>query len=223
MSSAVLRIDLGFVNAYLIKAKEGFVLVDTGMSVHKAKLEAALEAAPCRKGELKLLVITHADQDHAGNAAAIAAAFDVPLALHEGDRPALEKGEAPKRHGRTALTRVISSLMSLAGKSKSGPRAKVDVELKDGQSLSAYGIDAKVLHLPGHTPGSIALLLGDGSLIAGDIFANYKKPALSPFVWDSERYAESLERAKGLVSSISTVYPGHGSPFEGKLILGMEL
>jgi glyoxylase-like metal-dependent hydrolase (beta-lactamase superfamily II) len=223
MSNSIVPIDLGFVNAYLVKAKEGFVLVDTGMSGHKAKLEAALEAADCRKGDIKLLVITHADRDHAGNAAAISASYGAPIALHEGDRPALERGESPKRSGRNAVAGILSSLMSLSRKPVPGPRPKVNVALRDGQSLSAYGVDAKVLHLPGHTPGSIALLLGDGSLIAGDVFANYKKPAVSPFVWDFERYAESLERAKGLVSSIAMVYPGHGSPFEGKLILGMKV
>jgi glyoxylase-like metal-dependent hydrolase (beta-lactamase superfamily II) len=221
MDNLVIPIDLGFVNAYLIRAKTGFVLVDTGLSGHRGKLEAALESAGCGKGDLRLLVITHADRDHAGNAAAIAGAFETPIALHEGDRLALEKGQSPKRRGRTAATRLIASLMALS--SASGARAKVDVHLKDGQSLMAYGVDAEVLHLPGHTPGSIALLLADGSFIAGDVFANYRKPGLSPFVWDFERYRESLERAKGLAASIRMVYPGHGSPFESGHILGMEL
>jgi hydroxyacylglutathione hydrolase len=223
MSDMVVPIELGFVNAYLVRAKEGFVLVDTGMAGQGPKLMAALAAAGCRKGDLRLVVLTHADRDHVGNAAAIAAAFDAPIALHEADRPALERGQVPKRSGRTALTKVLASLMSLPGGSAKGSRAKVDVPLGDGQSLRAYGIDAKVLHLPGHTPGSIALLLGDGSFLAGDVFANYRKPSPSPFVWSFERYRESLERAKGLVPSISMVYPGHGSPFEPELILGMSI
>jgi hydroxyacylglutathione hydrolase len=223
MSELVIPIDLGFVNAYLLRAKGGFVLVDTGLGGQLPRLEAGLEAAGCAKGSLKLIVLTHADRDHSGNAAALAAEFGVPIAIHEGDKSALELGIAPERHGRNAL---ISLLMALRRKSKGagavrGPHA--DILLADGASLTEYGLEARVLHLPGHTPGSIALLLGDGSLVAGDVFSNRKRPGLSPFIWCSEEYGASLERLKAMASSIATVYPGHGSPFAGAAIRGMRL
>jgi glyoxylase-like metal-dependent hydrolase (beta-lactamase superfamily II) len=223
MSDTVTTIDLGFVNAYLLKAGDGFVLVDTGMPAHRRKLEAALEAAGCRKGALRLVVLTHADMDHAGNAAVMAAAWGAPLALHEADRAALEKGEAQRRQGRTRMAGLVTALMSSAGRRRASPRAKADLLLADGQPLTEYGLDARVLHVPGHTPGSIALLLADGDLIAGDMFSNRRSPGLSPFVWNFEAYRASLARLASMASGLRRVYPGHGKDFDGAAIRGMEL
>ena len=51
-----------------------------------------------------------------------------------------------------------------------------DILLSDNMNLKEYGLEGTVIHLPGHTAGSIGLLLGDGSFIAGDTFVNNQKP-----------------------------------------------
>jgi glyoxylase-like metal-dependent hydrolase (beta-lactamase superfamily II) len=50
-----------------------------------------------------------------------------------------------------------------------------DLILEDGENLEGYGLKASILHLPGHTKGSIAILTEDGSLFAGDTFFNMKQ------------------------------------------------
>mgnify|MGYP006311850485 CR=1 FL=1 len=62
-------IRLGVVNAYLIATSGGFVLVDTGHPTGRRKLLRGVEAAGCVPGRLPLVVMTHADTDHTGNAA----------------------------------------------------------------------------------------------------------------------------------------------------------
>ncbi len=226
MSEEIVTIDLGFVNAYLLKAREGFILADTGMASQWAKLDAALAAAGCEPGLLKLVVITHADMDHAGNARRLQAEWKAPVAVHGADAATLRTGDAPKRRGRGPVSSAMMGLSGLFKRYAASMRPEPlqpDLILMDGQSLDAWGLEARVLHLPGHTPGSIALLTASGALIAGDVFANRSRPDLSPFVENFDDYLESLEKAKSLAGSITTVYPGHGRSFPGTAIRGIEL
>lgn len=190
-------------------------------------LSFALEAAGCSRSRLKLVVLTHADMDHVGNAGRLRTEWEAPIAVHAADAPALETGESPKRSGRGPLAKAAMGLIGLfrgpRGESTSRRGLKPDVILEDGQSLDAWGLDARVIHLPGHTPGSIALLCAVGDLVAGDVFANRRRPDASPFVESFEAYRESLIKAKAIASKIRTVYPGHGSSFPGSAIAGIEL
>jgi hydroxyacylglutathione hydrolase len=227
MSEDIVTIDLGFVNAYLLRAGERYVLVDTGLSSQWAKLRAALEAAGCSPGRLALVVISHADTDHAGNAKRLQAEWGAPIAVHVADAPSLETGVSPQRRGRGPLAQAIMSAMGFFRRLGRGametPRLVPDLRFEEGQSLEAWGLDAMVLHLPGHTRGSIALLMAGGFLIAGDVFANRSKPDVSPFIENFEAYRASLARAKTLAPSIVRVYPGHGPAFPGSAIEGIEL
>lgn len=221
MNGKVIPISLGFVNAYLLETDDGFVLADTGVSMQWPTLEKALTRAGCVPGKLKLVVITHGDMDHAGNALKLRETFKCPVAIHLGDVPAVETGVSPKRHIRSFPMRVMFAMVRLFGrgvKVMSPPLFKPDIILTDNQRLDDYGLKAITVHLPGHTKGSLAILTDSGDFIAGDVYANRKKPALSPYVENKGEYLSSIERLKGMVTGIKTVYPGHGNPFSGDLI-----
>jgi hydroxyacylglutathione hydrolase len=224
MDELTTRIRLGFVNAYLLEAKGGFILVDTGMKSDLPNLRAALDAAGCGKSALKLIVLSHADPDHVGNAASLSLEFACPAAIHEADAPVLEGGPSPRRSGRGTAAKALMAIQRLASASrlKAFEPLLGALRLEDGQDLSAYGLAARVLHLPGHTPGSIAIQLPDGDLLCGDLFANYKRPALSPFVHDENAYRASLQRIKTQAAGWKTVHPGHGKAFPASLIASME-
>ena len=86
-----------------------------------------------------------------------------------------------------------------------------DVFLEDEQDLSAYGLDARVVHLPGHSSGSIGILAGDGDLFCGDLLVNVMRPSLHYYIDDLAQAHESIRKLRGL--GVETVYPGHGKPF----------
>jgi hydroxyacylglutathione hydrolase len=69
VSHGIQTICLASVNSYLVAAGDGFVLIDTGKPEKRGDLDARLSAASCTSGNLKLIVLTHGDYDHAGNAA----------------------------------------------------------------------------------------------------------------------------------------------------------
>ena len=74
MSSQITSIKLplpfrmGTVNCYLIATEEGYVLIDTGGPKNRKQVEAEMLRAGCEPGFLKLILITHGDFDHTGNA-----------------------------------------------------------------------------------------------------------------------------------------------------------
>jgi glyoxylase-like metal-dependent hydrolase (beta-lactamase superfamily II) len=86
-----------------------------------------------------------------------------------------------------------------------------DVPLDHGQHLRAFGLDATILSLPGHTPGSIGVLTSDGDLLCGDLLVNARRPVQNLLAEDSSQIAASVAALEG--RGIRTVYPGHGEPF----------
>ena len=67
--SLTLPFRMGSVNCYIVETDSGFVLIDTGASNRRSQLEKELESAGCKPGDLKLIILTHGDFDHTGNAA----------------------------------------------------------------------------------------------------------------------------------------------------------
>jgi len=216
MSAEICPIRLGFVNCYLVKTGDGFILVDSGMRSSRAALEKALINTGCFPGNLKLIVITHGDIDHTGNGAYLRQKYRTKIAMHRDDASMVENGEMrPKRKVKSPFLRMMHGIMRISGATKKMAadfeRFKPDIFLEEGQSMKEYGFDATVLHLPGHTRGSIMLLSVDGDLISGDTLENRGRPHPAMIVADEAELAGSLERLSRL--DITTVYPGHGKPF----------
>jgi hydroxyacylglutathione hydrolase len=217
LATNLVTVNLGFVNAYLLKVSEGFVLIDTGMPGQWDALQEALKSSGCYPGLLKLVILTHADRDHSGNCLRLKQTYKTPIAAHPLDSAALQSGVPPQRVIRTLSGKLLFGLIGLLRRFGRGPGGlqtfTPDVLLEDGQSLAGYGLEARVVHLPGHTKGSIGVLTEEGEFFAGDFCVNRRKPGLSPYVENFDEYRNSIEKAKRLAGSIKTVYPGHGMRF----------
>jgi hydroxyacylglutathione hydrolase len=215
MKEAITVIGLDFVNAYLIKTKDGYVLIDTGLPNQWERLEKELESAGCLGGALKLIILTHGDWDHTGNASRLREKYNVRVAMHPSDVNQVENGVFLKRKVRPLFYRIFFTIMMLRRKLQknkiSFPKFKPDILLSDGQRLEEYGVTAEVIHIPGHTPGSIGVITDEGDLFAGDTFVNNKKPEDARIIENPGQLKTSLAALKKM--KIKTVYPGHGKPF----------
>jgi glyoxylase-like metal-dependent hydrolase (beta-lactamase superfamily II) len=206
---------LGSVNCYLKETDTGFVLIDTGGSNRRADLEKELESAGCKPGNLELIVLTHGDFDHTGNSAFLREKFGAKTAMHYHDSGMVERGDMfSNRESGNALLRMIVPLLFRFAKSD---RFQPDLFIEEGHDLSAYGFDAKVLRLAGHSQGSIGILTAGGDLFCGDLLDNTDKPVVSSIMDDLAAAKASVEKLRGL--EIHTVYPGHGKPFPMELFL----
>ncbi|MCI9413913.1 MAG: MBL fold metallo-hydrolase [Clostridiales bacterium] len=224
------RLDLGGVNAWLVKGTAGWVLFDTGGHLvmdrdfdgRRDILRGELEQAGCRPDDLRLIVLTHGDVDHGGNAAWLRETYGAPVALHPGDRPLVEQPGVEEMmesfHYRSPLMRLFFRLMKRTiQRVMEKTRADFtpftpDVALLEGMSLAEYGLEGELIYLPGHTPGSVGYRLSDGTLIAGDTLVNNGHPSPAPNAWDFERLDDSIRRLSS--KDIRRVCPGHGAPFD---------
>ena len=209
-----LPFPMGSVNCYLIKTDSGCILVDTGCSNRRAELERELVSEGCGPGRLKLIILTHGDFDHSGNAAYLIKEFGAKIAMHPDDSGVVEWGDIFRgRQGSNFFLRMFISLIFRFGRSS---RFKPDLYLEDGDDLAEYGLEAKVLHIPGHSRGSIAVLTAGGQLFSGDLVVRKNRPVRNSLI-DNPAVADvSIARLKSL--KIDAVYPGHGRSFPAELI-----
>jgi glyoxylase-like metal-dependent hydrolase (beta-lactamase superfamily II) len=152
----VFEIRLQRVRAYLI-AEETLTLIDAGLRGSSTAIDRAIAAIGRSPSELRRVICTHGHFDHAGGAAEIAARDGVEVLIHGDDLANLPTTLAnvvrqPSRRLFVALTPPV-------------PQAK---ELRDGDVLPVLG-GLRVVHVPGHTPGSICLYApGPRLLFVGD-------------------------------------------------------
>jgi glyoxylase-like metal-dependent hydrolase (beta-lactamase superfamily II) len=207
---------LGGVYSYLIKTDSGFFLIDTGMTNARHQLETALDHLCCHSGDLKLILLTHGDFDHTGNAKYLRSKFNSKIAMHEEDAGMLENGDMFwHRKVKSALLKKLLPLFIRFGEKE---QCTPDLFLSDGASLAEYGLEAQVLNTPGHSTGSICILTDSGDLFCGDLLTNSTdKPMLNSMMYDKAAGDTSFERLQSL--PIKMVYPGHGQPFLWKALL----
>ena len=211
MSSEIKIIHSSGVNCYLVTASDGnFILIDSGFSMGRGRVIKELETAGCLPDKLKLILITHADSDHTGNAAFLRRKYGPKISMHPAEVKAAGSGKM--LDNRKSAAGISSLLFSITQTGKSD-RFAPDFTVADGQDLSSYGLDARVIYLPGHTFGEIGILTTQGELFCGDMFMENKK-GLRFGYGDPADFKASLEKLIPL--EIKTFYPGHGRPFSGE-------
>jgi hydroxyacylglutathione hydrolase len=204
------------VPCFLVKTGDGFVMIDSGLVSDRDRLEKELDRAKVTSENLKLLLLTHGDFDHAGNAAFIQKKFSVKIAMHPDDVGMVEHGDQTwNRKNRsdriTLFGRIIISISGLIAKPAQFRVFHPDILVADGQDLTEFGLDARVIHLPGHSRGSIGILTDKGDLFCGDLLMNMTKPDFHFMIDDFGDLKASLNKLATM--GVKTVYPGHGKPF----------
>ena len=168
MAREIKTINLGFVNCYLVKVNDGFILIDTGIPFKLTDLEKVLSEQGCVPGNLLLIILTHGDIDHAGNCSHLREKYHVKIAMHRNDSRMVETGEMLRdRKVKSLFMKIMMKFMSgskMYRKVMTGfEKFKPDFYLEEGNGFDEYGFEAKVVYIPGHTEGSIGILTSDGS------------------------------------------------------------
>lgn len=197
------RIASGNVNCYIVTNKDKAILIDTGRKKYREKI---LEK--CKEYHVSLIVLTHGHMDHCQNAAYLANALRIPVAMSEKDMDMIPDNRKQPMSAKTFLGKIVLSVSLSSFEKDSLDVFEPTIYLKNGDNLNEYGIDAKVVELPGHTNGSIGLEIEGDKLFVGDALMNMFYPTVSMLYVDEQ---EMLSTAKN-ISELGerTIYFGHG-------------
>lgn len=182
-------------NSYLLEGEKECIVIDPG-------LERRLiigEIEKCKK-PLVGIIGTHCHPDHVGVVSILKEKFDAPFYLHIGEAPLLES------------FKEMASFVGIFDVET----PEVDVFVKEEGKLRVGDFVFEVFHTPGHTPGSISLLL-DEVLFTGDTLFSGSVGRVDLPGGSQEKLVESLRRLCSLDDRLK-IYPGHGP----ESVLGYE-
>ena len=178
MSLQIHSLSMGMVQAYLIESEAGLVLVDAGMPGQEQTVLRCMEAL--ERDDLRLIFLTHAHFDHYGSASALRRLTGASIAIHRADAEAMARGETRLGSVR-GRGRLVRALLPLLASILQAEPTRADLLLDDGDDLGAFGLDAAVLHTPGHTPGSSCLLVEGRLAFVGDLLSATGQPHVQRF------------------------------------------
>lgn len=193
-------------NCYLIRGKEKSVLVDIGTRKGAERLYEKIKDL-----NVSLIVLTHGHPDHIGGAAYLSKKLGVPIAMNKDDvRLLKQEGMIPM----SADSFLGKAIIFFTKFMKMNPENSFEPEifLENGQNLDIYGIDAVVNSLPGHTSGSIGILVEGKDFIVGDVMMNVMGTTGARLYEDYEIMKKSLNIIGK--STAERIYVGHGKPFK---------
>lgn len=202
----------GFVNMYLIAEAHGLTLVDTGTRAGAKAVLRALERRGYQPTDLKHILITHSDPDHAGGAAALKRATGATLYASPHEAEAMAQGRVSRAFRGSRLARALFQLSSLVM-----PIAPIQADrtIDDGVVLPMLG-GLLVVGTPGHTPGHLSFFApGPGLLFAGDsLFSGRHGLEFrdAPVVWDYAAGRASVRKQARL--GAKRILCGHGPVVE---------
>ena len=208
MKYAITRIKGGTDNCYIVSKGDDAILFDTasGNNLQQVKDE-------CSKYNMKLIVLSHPHFDHAENAEELSKYFNIPVAYNEQDDCIFDdyQSQPLKSYGFVGLVVLKLSLKVLAETKVMRPENRFFV--KEGDTLEDYGFpDIKIVELPGHSMGSIGLLISDDALLVGDALDNWIRPGVGHLYTDIESLKKTAEKIRSYGQR--TYYYGHGKPTE---------
>jgi hydroxyacylglutathione hydrolase len=208
----ILRLTLP--NVYLITGEKA-ILVDAGGPKDVPRILAFLQAHGIGAGKLSLILLTHGHWDHAGGAAQLKAATGAPVAIHRADADLVRRGINGPLRATNLTARLLCPFLD-----KSYPPIEPDLLIDDEIDLTSFGVAARILLTPGHTPGSISVLTAAGEMLVGDLLmGGYFGGWLFPKAPGLHYYADDLTQLhasirKVLAASPNVIHPGHGGPLD---------
>jgi glyoxylase-like metal-dependent hydrolase (beta-lactamase superfamily II) len=217
------------VTIYLIKSRDGFILLDAGLNTTEAfsSIGEAFSRIGCRPQDIRAIYITHYHLDHCGLATRLQDLLSVPIYMTKEDKEILDfiktyLHEYPEKMGEffgsfgvphTTIDYLKKELtvykQLLIGPDRIHPTI-------DGEKIEITSGHLKVVSTPGHTPGHISFLLPkEGILFGGDFFLRDEFPHVGIYPHTIKYnplkdYLKTLEKIKAM--DINIILPSHGEP-----------
>lgn len=209
------KVKSGITNCYIIGDKNK-ILIDTGMPGEYDKFTQSLKELNISPKQISWIILTHGHWDHIGNAKMLKDLTGAKIIAHKNDRALIEEGRKFMPPGVTKWGKTLRPVLSLMLKRFSIEATEVDIEINDKDySLEEFGMKGKIVHTPGHSPGSLSVVLDSGEAFVGDMAMNAIPLTICPAL---PVFAEDLPLVKtswrNLISKgVTKIFPAHGDAF----------
>ena len=200
-------------NAYVVANGKRAILIDAGMKKKEKKFLAALERMKIAPRDIQLIILTHTHYDHCGSLKALQQITGAKILVHKAEASCLEEGYCELPKGTMWFPKIMSAIGNAMNK-RVGRYAPVvpDIAISNRFDLQPYGIDGYILPTPGHTAGSLSVVIGGNHAIVGDTLFNIFRHSVFPaYANDQEGLLKSWKKL--LEIDCKYFYPGHGKPF----------
>lgn len=206
----VIQVLAGRSNVFVLTNGEKKLLVDTSVLRLRKKLQKRLDRMGINT--IDYLVLTHAHFDHAANARHIQKKYKAKVIVQRADEPWLSAGDNVLPAGTNLVTRTIVNLLGkrLFHLFRYEP-CQPDIVVDSRADLKSFGENVYLMHTPGHTPGSMSIIVDDELALVGDtLFGVFSWSVFPPYARDPETMVRSW--SKLLKTNCSLYLPSHGAP-----------
>ena len=203
--------DFGFTKIFLLRTEKGYIQFDTGYKSDFKKYLKLLDEHNIDPKEIKLIVVNHAHFDHVGALKEVKELTGAQVLVHTKEAKYIRQGVSAAVKPLNLRNKILFKFLpkSITFYDPVEP----DILIKDDFPLQEYGINAKVIHTPGHTAGTISIITAKGNAIVGCSVHGFPlrlRPGLPTVAKDIDQVVSSWKRIldEGAVNLLSS----HGKP-----------
>lgn len=204
-------------NAYLVKFSNGEnILIDCGGKIQFYRLIRQLKHNNIK--QIDYLILTHTHFDHCANAAYLKKKFNCKIIVHKQEANYLETGFSFLAVSHHPLRN--KAIKMLNGKFRffvKVPKTVADKTVDNELSFSVNNVPVKIIHTPGHSKGSITIILNGSAAFVGDNLVHIKPERIFPAFAD-DKYQVFTQWERYIELDIPLFYPGHGIPVQKAVI-----
>ena len=212
----IIRILSGRSNVFLLTNEEKNILIDTSPKSKWKKLKKRLKQLNVNL--IDYLILTHTHYDHAENSKSIIEKYNAQIIVHQNEASFLSSGENILPKGTNLITRLIIRLFAKRFLAiVNYEPCHYDYLVDSIFDLRNAGFNAYIIHTPGHTLGSMSIIIDDNVAIVGDtMFGIFKWSVFPPYADNIIQMIESW--GKLLKTNCHVFIPAHGSANSRSLV-----
>jgi glyoxylase-like metal-dependent hydrolase (beta-lactamase superfamily II) len=207
----IIPIRLKNSNAYLIKGSKP-ILVDTGSPDELPSILRVLEKHHVKPADLSLILHTHGHNDHCGNTYELKQLSQAAIAIHKADADMLSRGMNEPLIATSLMAKFIRPFVNKPFKG-----VDANILLEREMDLSIYGVQGRLVFTPGHTSGSISVIVEDEAIVGDIMMGGYLGGIVRPHHPGYHYFADNLAGVRAsiekvLAFSLTKIHVGHGGP-----------
>ncbi|MGE0076684.1 MAG: MBL fold metallo-hydrolase [Bacteroidales bacterium] len=215
----IFQVLAGRSNSYLVKFGDVIVLVDAGKTSAYKRLIRNIDSLNISPNTQRILVLTHTHFDHCQNAWVLFNSHQFKIVFSQLEFEFAKQGNAPLPKGTNPITGLISKI----GRNYFSSRFSYspftsDILVDTEMEFSTFGLNIKAVKTPGHSIGSISVIVDDEIALVGDaLFGVFPNSVYPPFADDARLMVDSWGQL--LQTNCRLFLPGHGNVVSRDLLL----